>query len=562
MSDNARRVGTLAIKVNGADLPAEVARSLDEAIVEQDLAQPAMFALRFNDPQHALVDGEQFRVGGEVTIAAASTADGQPRAILSGEITALEPVLEQHNMVLVVRGYDRSHRLHRGSKTRTFLKQSDGDIARQIAQEHGLRPDVEPTGAQHDYVIQDNQTDMQFLRERAARIGYQVYISDQKLMFRRAEGAPPQAPPQTWGVTLLAFRARLTAAAQTNEVHVRGWDARLKRPVVGRATRAAQPWRIGDGASGGQVAQQAFGSPATLVVSDRPVRSAAEAEKLAQAVLDELGEDYLTAEGTCFGEPALRAGVTVELAGVGARLGGSYFVTAVRHSYTPQDGYMTTFYSSGRRPTGLLAAIDGGGPRAVAGGVVVGIVTNNNDPDKLGRVKVKFPWLDDRQESDWARLAAPGAGAARGFLAVPEIDDEVLVAFEHGDASRPYVLGGLWNGKDAAPRDDAVQGGKVQYRVFKTRAGHTITVCDRDGQGQIEVKTSKQTITLDDKGTGKVTIESSGDLEIAGAGGKLSITAQGVELSSKAGLKVQANAMLDVKTSAVLTIQGSLVKIN
>ncbi|MDQ2997993.1 MAG: VgrG-related protein [Chloroflexota bacterium] len=562
MTDTQRKVGRIVIQVNGNDLAPDVASSLDEAIIEDDLLQPAMFVLRFNDPQHTLIDGDQLKIGAEIKIGATSTAEGQPKPILSGEITALEPALEQHNMVLVVRGYDRSHRLHRGSKTRTFLKQTDGDIATQIARENSLRPDVESTSGQHEYVMQDNQTDMQFLRERAIRIGYQVVIEEQKLKFRRAEGAPPKAPIQEWGQTLQAFRSRLTAAALPNDVQVRGWDPKTKRPLVGKASRAAQPSRIGDGKSGGQVAQQAFGTAATMIVSDQPVRSQGEADKLAQSVLDELGGDYLYAEGTCFGEPAIRAGTEVELKGIGKRLGGTYFVTATRHSYTSQEGYQTTFYVNGRRAGGLLSAIDGRQHRPAVAGVVVGIVTNNNDPDKLGRVKLKFPWLDDQHESDWARLASTGAGATRGFFAVPEIDDEVLVAFEQGDVSRPYVIGGLWNGKDKTPRDDAVQGGKVQYRIFKTRAGHSITLCDKDGQGQIEIKTGKHTLTLDDQGLGKLTIESGGDLDLKASSGKFSINAREIELTSSSTLKVQANAMLDVKSNAVLNIQGSLVKIN
>src|SRR5690242_6935529 len=103
MTDTERRIGRLVIQVNGGDLPQDVASSLDEAIVEDDLLQPTMFMLRFNDPQHTLIDGEQFKIGGEIKIGAASTADGQPKPIVSGEITALEPELEQHNMVLVVR---------------------------------------------------------------------------------------------------------------------------------------------------------------------------------------------------------------------------------------------------------------------------------------------------------------------------------------------------------------------------------------------------------------------------------------------------------------------------
>jgi phage protein D/phage baseplate assembly protein gpV len=574
------RIGQFFIQINGADLAPDVISALDDAVVEDDLAQPAMFSLRFNDPQFKLIDGDLFRLGSEVKLSAADP-QGKPKPLLVGEVTALEPQIEQHNIVLVVRGYDRAHRLHRGSKTRTFLKQSDSDLASQIAREVGLRADVEATGIQYDYIIQDNQTDMEFLRARAARIGYQIVVDDRTLKFRRAEGSPPKAQAQDFGPTLLSFRARVTAAAQPNEVQVRGWDPKAKRAVVGKAASPAQPTKIGLDKNGGELAKTAFGAPATVTITDQPVRDQAEADKLAQAILDELAGDYLAAEGVCRGEPSVKAGALVEIKNVGSRLSGTYFVTASRHEYTAKGGYMTNFYVDGRRAHSLLAAIDGAKPRPGSGGVVIGIVTNIKDPDGLSRVKVKFPWLDNDQESDWARLATPGAGKDRGFFSMPEVEDEVLVAFEQGDRNKPYVLGGLWNGKDKPPAT-AEKGGKVQVRAFKSRAGHVITLNDEDGAGKqlieiktagghtitlgdgdklIKIKSQSHSITLDDQGRA-VKLESGGDVEIKGAGGKLAISASGVELSSNASLKVQANAMLDVKTSAVLNIQGSLVKIN
>ena len=75
-------------------------------------------------------------------------------------------------------------------------------------------------------------------------------------------------------------------------------------------------------------------------------------------------------------------------------------------------------------------------------------MTQNDDPDELGRVRVKYPALGDETEGWWARVAAPGAGKDRGLLMMPLVGDEVLVGFEHGDARRPFVLGSLWNGED------------------------------------------------------------------------------------------------------------------
>ena len=97
-------------------------------------------------------------------------------------------------------------------------------------------------------------------------------------------------------------------------------------------------------------------------------------------------------------------------------------------------------------------------------GVVVGIVTNNQDPNNMARVRVKFPWLSDDNESWWARMAVPMAGSGRGSYFLPEVDDEVLVAFEHGDVRSPYIVGGLWNGKDSPPANNS--DGKNNIRVI------------------------------------------------------------------------------------------------
>jgi phage protein D/phage baseplate assembly protein gpV len=592
------RISQFFIQVNGSDLPGEAMDQLDSATVEDDLAQPAMFTLRFNDPRLELTDGATFALGAEVKLGAADS-EGRRKPIIVGEITAVEPFLEQQHMTLTVRGYDRAHRLNRGTKTRTFLKQSDSDIARKVASEAGLQAEVETTSARHEYVVQDNQTDLEFLRERAQRNGFQVVVEERKLRFRPAEKSPPAAPDLDFGQNLLSFRARITAARQPSEVHVRGWDPSTKKAIVGKATSAAQASSIGDGKKGGEAAKAAFNGAATLVVTDQLVMTAAEATSYAQAILDDENSDYLTAEGRCLGEPGLRAGHMVKVTNAGKRMSGSYFVTATRHEYTLTEGYVTTFFASGQHPTSLLAALRDRPSGRSASGVVTAIVTNANDPQKLGRVKLAFKWLDDQHETDWVRVVIMGGGSSRGLMILPEVDDEVLVAFEHGDLNQPYVIGGLWNSKDKPP-SEAVNGGKVQTRTLTTRSGHAITLRDDDSAGQIELKTKKHTailddsgsgkvqiktgkhtvtlddtgsgtitvksarhsLTLDDTGVGKVAIESGGDIELKGPGGKLSITASGIEINSQTMLKMQANAMLDVKSTGILTIQGSLVKIN
>lgn len=207
----------------------------------------------------------------------------------------------------------------------------------------------------------------------------------------------------------------------------------------------------------------------------------------------------------------------------------------------------------------LLA--EGRGDAARVGGVVVGVVTNNQDAEGMGRVKLKFPWLSDEDESNWARVAAPMAGGGRGFYFLPEVGDEVLVAFEQGDVRFPYVVGSLWNGKDAPPASN--DDGKNNVRVIKSRSGHVVRLSDEDGRETIEIidKSEKNSIVIDtSKNT--ITITSDKDIVLSAKQGKVTLDAQEVEIKSSAGAKVEAGANLDLKATGQANVKGATVNLN
>ncbi|NET16665.1 MAG: phage tail protein, partial [Okeania sp. SIO1H6] len=174
-------------------------------------------------------------------------------------------------------------------------------------------------------------------------------------------------------------------------------------------------------------------------------------------------------------------------------------------------------------------------------GVVVGVVTNNEDPEGLGRVKVKFPWLSDEDESDWARIAAPMAGNERGIYFLPEVDEEVLVVFEHGDVRFPYIIGFLWNGQDKPPASN--EDGNNNIRVIKSRSGHVIRLNDKEGKETIEIvdKTEKNSIVFD-TATNTIAITSDGDITLSAAQGNIKLEAQNIEIKSAAETKIKADA--------------------
>ena len=194
-------------------------------------------------------------------------------------------------------------------------------------------------------------------------------------------------------------------------------------------------------------------------------------------------------------------------------------------------------------------------------GVTVGIVTNNKDPDGLGRVKATLPWMADQVETDWARVVTPMAGASRGVYFLPEVDDEVLVAFEHGDPGSPYVLGGLWNGKDKPPESNS--DGKNDLRTIKSRSGSLIRLCDTKGEEKIEIidSSAKNTIVISTKDN-SIAITASGDVTIQSKDGKLKLGGNSVEITSATTVKVEASQSMELKSSGQLTVKGQMVNIN
>ncbi|HBE16254.1 MAG TPA: phage tail protein [Cyanobacteria bacterium UBA11149] len=194
-------------------------------------------------------------------------------------------------------------------------------------------------------------------------------------------------------------------------------------------------------------------------------------------------------------------------------------------------------------------------------GVTIAEVTNNQDEEGLGRVKVKFPWLSDTDESFWARILTPMTGKEYGMYFLPEVGDEVLVAFEHGMIEFPYILGGLWNGKDKPP--DTNSDGKNNKRIIKSRSGNIIRLDDTEGEEKIEIidKSGKNSIVISTKDN-NITIAADADITIQSSNGKLKLSGKGIEIDSQAEVKITASQNMDLKAGPQLNIKGNIVNIN
>lgn len=564
------------VEIDGTALSPDIEVLLERVEVYDHLHTPDMFTLSFRDTANDVVKQSNVQLGSKVKISALPLGGSTPELLISGEVTALEGAYAQGGTLSVVRGYDGSHRLHFGRMTQTYRNVKDSDIAKTIAARNDLQVGkIDEPDTVYEHVSQVNSSDWDFLHGRAGEIGYELSVLDGKLNF--CEPTPSSEAPGkgdfhstnplqlVFGSDLLEFRPRVSAAEQVSGVKVRGWDPKTKKAIIGSATAGGSSASLPLKSS--SMAEK-FGNH-TFTAVNRPLSTQSQCDATAKAYADQIGSSAAEAEGIARGNPKLKAGVAVSVGLVADHFTGSYTLTQTRHVFD-QQGYRTYFTVSGRQNRSLLGLVSAGSNSNGAGGgqpiygVVVAIVTNNDDPDMQGRVKLKFPWLAEDYESDWARLTQLGAGPSAGAVFIPEVNDEVLVAFEHGDVRRPYVVGSLYNGQDKPSLGSGLfNQGKVKRSGFVSRKGHRLVFFDDSGNSGIALISSDNKLRV-------ALNETAGEIRIH-CEGKVTIESQGeMKLSSQAGLKIEAGGSLEMKgetgvkvnSSAVVEVKGQLIKLN
>ncbi|KRA29546.1 MULTISPECIES: VgrG-related protein [unclassified Nocardioides] len=587
---------TLLVKVDGTPLPADIAVAMVAGFIDESTRVPDLFVLRFRDPDGTVLAKGKFAIGAKVELTLQNTAPGGPEPLHVGEVTALEVEIGEGGLHTVVRGLDVAHRLYRGTRVAAYVNMTASDIVKKVAGRAGVQVKVEATSAALDHVTQAGECDWDFLARLATEHDRLLTVSAGKLLFikRPVAGEAPsgtdarsEALVLQQGVNLVELRATITASGQVKEVQVRGWDPKAKVAVISNkpcVTQSAQP----EGGMTPVKIASTFASP-SYVVGDVRVSDNLVAASSATSLADHVAGGFAEVEGIAKGNPALRAGSAVKLAGVGDPFVGRYVLTSTRHDFRPATGYRTHFTASNTSERSLYGSVQdspASDPRIV--GVVPAIVTNAQDPDKQGRVKVKIPWLSDDYESGWCRTVHAGAGPKRGLVVLPEVNDEVLISFAHGDLGHPYVLGGVFNGKDLPkqPWSDHVDAGNgaIVNRAWVSRTGMQILFLEKAGAESLEISTNngKQKVLLEQTTQGiKIITDGPTDLTAKGAvtvksNADVKVEGMKIEITGKAGVKIKGatvdieadgpvkvkGAMASVDASGPLTLAGAIVKIN
>ena len=320
-----------------------------DVLVEADLDQP----------DHAIVTlsnlstkySEDVNEGDDLEIKLGFVDGKDQGTVFKGEVVAIEPVYAASAPARVhIRGYNQLHRLMRGKKSVTYTKVSDKDIVDKLCQQYGLSAEYgdAPPQTKYDHVYQHNLTDLEFIRVRAARLGFEVSVDDKKLYFRKRVDSDSGlklvfgVPSDANTATLERFMPRLSTAQQVSEVKVFGWDPVKKQEIIGNAK--PQSSKLGD-THGSKVANSKH-KDVLQVVHESPVSSKEEADNIAKAILNDRMMEFITGDGVCRGNPDLKPGLIVTINVQDKRFDGKYHLTSVRHRYIhagPSGGYRTEF---------------------------------------------------------------------------------------------------------------------------------------------------------------------------------------------------------------------------
>jgi phage protein D/phage baseplate assembly protein gpV len=494
-------LGELTIEIAGSALGAEEAACLGGLRVRQALSVPAQCELAFEGIAESFGDRAPLLAG--LTLAVRTEHD----TLFSGEITAVEHgYAPDGGREVRLRAYDALHRLRKRQSVEFRNDVDAGELCRQFAPDLGVDADVSEAGPRWPRLAQWHQTDFDLLADTAGRAGLHFAVWDNTLRLFSLAGVGDPVSLRL-GDDLLEASFELNGDRAWSEVAATGWD-----PATGdRFQGSADSGRSGRSAYARVSTTDVGGDPRRMLVN-AAVPGSEHVEAAAQGELDRATANALTVRGVAAGNAELRAGCKVSLDGMQKTLAGTYVVTEVTHTMDADRGFVSTFSTevpAPRRP-------------AAAAVVAPGVVNRVDDPEEQGRVTVKLPGYHN-VETGWMRVLLPGAGKSKGFVALPDEGDEVLVLFPEGDPAVGIVLGGLF-GKDDVP-DTGIAGGRVRRLSWRSPKGHYLEIDDQEERMTI-AHANGSTIQI---AKDKLSIETVTDLEIKAPGRSIAITAAAVD---------------------------------
>jgi Rhs element Vgr protein len=499
----------------------------------------------------------------------------------SDESTIFKGIIIKHgikispngNSMLVLDCRDKSVKLTVGPKNKYFTDKTDSDVIEEIIGTYSLDTDIEATNVTHGALVQFNCTDWDFILSRLEVNGKVCIVNDGAIQVKAPSLSGDPVLTVAYGKDILDFDAAMDARTQYQAVKAVTWDT-VNFDVL--ETDATDPAIDGNGNLKPADLAAVIGLE-TLSLNHTGMLPQEELQAWADAQLLKSQLSKIRGRVGIMGSSAINAGDVLGLAGLGDRMNGNVFVSAVRQEISKgtwrtdiqfglsPDWFTQTYPVSMLPATGVLPAVQG---------LQIGLVTQlENDPDGEDRIQVKIPIVDNKENGLWARVACVDAGDSRGTFFRPEVGDEVVVGFLNGDPRKPVVLGGLNSSSKPSPSPGADANDEKGYvsrskmkMVFnddkksvtiETPAGKSVTMDEDAGIIKLEDENGNK-ITMDSNGITieskkKITLKTNDDIEVQG---------KNIKNTAQASFKADGTAGIELTSSAIAKLKGSLVQIN
>ena len=505
MSTQIQTLPRLVVELDGEPLSIEEMRTLWAVRVQQRLSLPTLSELTFIEPNVLLSKAETVSPGAKIRV----TVPGFDEPLFDGEVTAIEHIYEpSHGREVRVRGYDVLHRLRKRQPVRAHVQLTLADLIKEIVADLNIDVDAPQAGPLWQRLVQFHQSDFEMISEIAHRCGFYFVLRDNTLHVMTLAGVGEEVPLKL-GETLLEVRIEVNGDSACRSVSTTGWDPLRVEQHEGKANDA----RIGLGIGASLEAADVGGTGERTII-DETVGDDLQAEAIAQRELDLRAAREVTLRGVAEGDPKLQPGTPIQVENIAAPLAGRYVLTSVDHTFDSVRGFVSTistappaFHEPKRGPVAAL-----------------GIVTQVDDPEGFGRVRVKLPTYRDI-ETDWMGVVTPGAGLGKGLLALPDVQDTVLVLLPSGDPANGVVLGGLYGSMTREEWDWGVDEKAVKRYTLRTPGGQRVRLDDSKSSIRLENSDGSYIEMTPEK----VTLHSQRDLQIEAPGRNLVIKANKVD---------------------------------
>lgn len=457
----------LSLTLDGIPLTSDghpLLNSLTMVRVQQRISLPTLCELTFSNPPHPQKLLQPFQLGSLLRL----TIENQSEPLFAGQLTAIEHFYQPNGQQQIhLRAYDHLYPLRKQQAVRAYVQLTATDLAMELIAPLGLQLQVDVSGPVYPLLIQHAQSHLELLTEILERAGIYFFLRDNQLHLFTLAGTGNPIPLHL-GQSLLEAHIQLNDTPAVQTIKATGWSplamesftTETNQARTGRKTEATATW--------------ATNHQRHLV--NQPASDPDQIEALAQAELDHHTANQHTFWGVAQGNTALQPGYAIQLHNLADPLNGQYILTTVIHTIDPQHGYLSELSTALPQPIHPPKP----NPQPL---VTWGVVTSVADPHNMGRVRVSFPTYND-VESEWLQVVAPAAGVHKGLVALPDVQDNVLVLFTHADPAQAIVLGSIYG--PFAPYDTGVEGNSIKRYSFRSLGGHLIRLDDQTQTLRIE----------------------------------------------------------------------------